>query len=471
MTPTAPEKKLAALQSLKNAVEKSRASTILVDSENLYPPAEKLLLSSHLAKQRRLARFTLLIGVSDLLHQKAGIEGKQYPERTAYCLRLKVPNKTPMIMHSPAEKKARYKNMRTCGSVWACPVCGARISEVRRGELAQGLEAATALGWQIFMLTFTLQHSNDQPLRAVLDMLKSAYADFRVGKQWTKTVDRLAIEGTVQGKETTHGDNGWHPHLHVLFFSSLRELPADAAADFFKKRWVRMVAKHGGYATYASGLEMTISTDTTLVEYPAKMGLADLDISESSDFSFKKSFTIASEIAKANVKQGRGSGRTPLQLVAAAMTGDQHAARLWIEFYDVFKGQRQLWWSQGLKEKLGIAQELTDEQIAESALTDELELIALTDEILSALNKHERSKNARGVLLEIASGGNVDQVWSFLQGLGVNRPSDEVTYRRMRIDLDQQSVTDLGTVSGNLARLLIEADKWSVVLEDGDSDE
>lgn len=328
-------------------------------------------------------------------------------------------------------------------------------------ELATAQENATARGWQIFMLTFTVQHESAQALTELIGLLKDAYTDFRNGKQWDKLKARLKIEGTVQGKEITHGANGWHPHLHVLFFSSMPALPVDEAADFLKKRWQRMVIKHGGYCTYENGLKVSVSTDSALALYPDKDDLSEIVTDDTPSFTGKKSWTIASELAKSSAKLGKDGGRTPLQLVIAAMTGDTQAGTLWWEYFDAMKGQRQLWWSQGLKEKLGITDDLTDEDIAHAALDDELEFMLLSDEILAAINKHERGQNARGVLLEIASAGKVDQVWHFLTGLGVQRPDDEITYRRLHVDVDALTVEDRGEVSGAAARELLAHDRWS----------
>ena len=42
--------------------------------------------------------------------------------------------------------KAFYQGLMSCGGIWTCPVCAAKISERRRQELKQAIEAAQALG-------------------------------------------------------------------------------------------------------------------------------------------------------------------------------------------------------------------------------------------------------------------------------------------------------------------------------------
>lgn len=37
-------------------------------------------------------------------------------------------------------KTAYYVGLQTCGSIWTCPVCAARISETRRKEVCHAME-------------------------------------------------------------------------------------------------------------------------------------------------------------------------------------------------------------------------------------------------------------------------------------------------------------------------------------------
>ena len=64
---------------------------------------------------------------------------------------------------------ARFVGLQTCGSVWSCPCCSSRISEVRRQELRQLEEWAGSplLGLRLVMMTLTARHRN----RALSDMV------------------------------------------------------------------------------------------------------------------------------------------------------------------------------------------------------------------------------------------------------------------------------------------------------------
>jgi hypothetical protein len=61
--------------------------------------------------------------------------------------------------------------------------------------------------------------------------------------------------------------------------------------------------------------------------------------------------------------------------LAASADGDSEAGELFVEYAMAFFGQRQLVWSSGLREKLGLGREKTDTELVEEP-TDEATLIA-----------------------------------------------------------------------------------------------
>lgn len=111
------------------------------------------------------------------------------------------------VMARKFEGQAFYNGLVTCGSFFACPVCQLRIKTRRATELK-------ALTSDFYcMVTVTVPHKVDEPLKVVLKRLKARYKSWRrlpeskiLGKRWVRSL------------EITYGDNGWHPHYHILFF-------------------------------------------------------------------------------------------------------------------------------------------------------------------------------------------------------------------------------------------------------------
>lgn len=107
---------------------------------------------------------------------------------------------------------------------------------------------------------------------------------------------------------------------------------------------------------------------------------------------------IEHELTKQPVKRGKHGGRTPSQLLADYGVGDIKAGRLWQEYAMSFKGKKQLVWSKGLRDFLGIGIETPDDEIA-STIPD-------GSEVLTRLSPAEwkaiRKADLRGELLDAA---------------------------------------------------------------------
>ena len=67
--------------------------------------------------------------------------------RTRVCMRYRISKEKPVeVWHSPGNESAHYGNLMTCGSVWHCPVCAAKITERRRIEIQQAVDSHLSSG-------------------------------------------------------------------------------------------------------------------------------------------------------------------------------------------------------------------------------------------------------------------------------------------------------------------------------------
>lgn len=324
-------------------------------------------------------------------------------ERVSKCLRQPIPGRDVDVFYAPATKSAHYGGLQICASVWLCPVCSSKISERRRVELAAGVAAwRSTEPHALALVTLTLQHSRAEKLSSVLRTVKGAYSLLRAGKWWVSFADAAGIVGSVRALEVTHGDNGWHPHMHILFFLSS---PFSLSfSETLKARWMQCVASDGGYASYAHGCDVRVA-DEEVSDYIAKYGHEPT----------KPVWTASHEVTKSVAKQGRISGRTAFQLLADFADGDKEAGVLFIHYAGALKGQRQLYWSRGLRELLGLAEEKSDQDLAEEQSEVAIILATLTWEQWRVV----LGNDARADLLLVASSGDASAVRSWLVGLGV----------------------------------------------------
>ena len=242
--------------------------------------------------------------------------------------------------HGGGQVSGSFCGLVSCKSVWACPVCSARISGVRRDEMNALLAWSRGKGHAVVMLTLTARHNSKTALGPFLSDLKEAARRLRQSRGWRD----LAVVGSVTATEVTHGRNGWHPHLHLLMILDGSSADALAAVEGVRAEWLRSLGKMG---RDGNGAAFQVQSASAAGDYIAKFGAAD-------------------EIALGSAKQGRKGSLSPWQLLADAASGDKRACALWVEFAVAFKGKSQLQWSRGLKAKAEI-DDLSDDEAADVA--------------------------------------------------------------------------------------------------------
>lgn len=278
--------------------------------------------------------------------------------RTAKCLRLRARGHDVQVWRSTEFGTASYSGLQTCGSVWACPVCAAKIAERRRAELIGAMTAHRASGGTMLLLTLTTPHQRGDNLAELLAKQATALSRFWKDKTVRGLFAGMGVVGQVRALEVTHGrrspqNNGWHPHYHVLLFAGsgvdLARFDGPQLRDWAVRlylRWAALCEKSGlGMPSFEHGLKL--HDGSKAAAYASKWGLED-------------------EMTKGHTKKGKTGGETPFDFLRAFLAdrADTQAAALFREFAEAFKGKRQLHWSHGLKARFAI-EDVTDEQLAE----------------------------------------------------------------------------------------------------------
>lgn len=285
------------------------------------------------AQQNRAERYAL----------KSVVNGIFPKSSTAKCSRAVIPKQQVQILKDVTYNKAHYSGLRRCSSVWWCPLCAAKISERRRAELVAVTATAKALGWQVLLMTLTIPHGMGDDLKDILDKMLKAWRKVTSDRNGMLVKAELQIEGTIRVLEVTDGDNGFHPHLHVLVFAQ----PTFTASSFqsaYLPLWQNACIKVGlPCPSESHGLK--VDDGAKAEKYVTKWGLED-------------------EMTKGHTKTSKSkNGMTPWDLLRDVLKNDSERSRARFYIYAmVFKGRRQLFWSKGLKERLAVA-DLTDEDL------------------------------------------------------------------------------------------------------------
>ena len=319
------------------------------------------------------------------------------------CLRLRSSSQDIEVWKSVEHKTTHFKGLQTCGSVWRCPVCSAKIAERRRAEILHAKQAHKLLGGCVNLLTLTCPHRQQDDLAELLEKQAKAINGFFNDRPVKALLLQMGTIGKIKALEVTHGrksahNNGWHPHYHLLMFQGAGDVSmafdAQQMTDFQVRlylRWANACKRAGlGEPSYAHGLKL--DDGSKAANYVSKWGLED-------------------EMTKGHTKKAL-HGETPFDFLRAYLVDaeDKQAAALFIEFARTFEGKRQLTWSKGLKARYSV-QEKSDEVLSGEADDKALLLGSITLEQWRDVLAVE----GRAVVLSIAAASGWDGVTEYLQ--------------------------------------------------------
>lgn len=263
-------------------------------------------------------------------------------ERVSTCLRYKLGDEVAVWKHKQS-KKAFYNGLMVCGSVWACPVCAAKISEKRRLELQQAFNIHKSNGGQIALLTLTFSHKKTDRLKDSLNKLTTATNKMFSGRAYQDIRLDMGILGRIRVSEVTYGKNGFHPHLHIaIFYENETDLVK------MKKRmyelWLKACTKVGLTTNKKYGLDLQSAEHAE--EYLSKHG----------------TWSLEQEMSKSHIKVAKNESMTPFDFLRNYLvTEDTKYLSLFREYLECFKGRRQIQWSQGLKQLFDVTDKSDDE--------------------------------------------------------------------------------------------------------------
>jgi hypothetical protein len=323
-------------------------------------------------------------------------------ERVAGCLRWVQDGSASVdVFHIIETQSARFGGLQTCGSPWACPVCSSKISERRKVDLRAGIATWESQGGCVVLVTYTLRHDLADDLAETLVGLLRARHAATTGKSWMLFKGRWLIAGSVRSIEVTSGSNGWHPHIHELLFLDGAQPDTEALRVALLARWSQAVEKAGLKSVNDHGVDVQ-AADLSVAEYVEKYGK-------------ERTWGAESELTKHSRKTGRWNNASPVDWLAEfCTTGDYLAGDRYVEYATVFKGQRQLVWSRGLRTLCGLGTERSDAALA-AAASDNTEVLLAS--ITLAEWRIVLANDARATVHNLAAAGDRDALAEYIVSL------------------------------------------------------
>jgi hypothetical protein len=237
------------------------------------------------------------------------------------------------------DRRSVVQGVNRCGSVWADPVCSAKIRAFRSEEFGQLIARHIRAGGRAFFVTLTARHYARHRLEDLFDAITETWKLLISGRNWVGDRQALGIIGNIRSTEVTFGllRFGWHPHLHIVVLFGARQHPRPsvprkanrpegwtmptwdprptgyfepeaAAVEAFKARWTRLwierLAAEGLTPNKDHGIRFDVVESAAdaekLGEYLAKT---------------QDGKNVGHELARSDMKAGRRGGMTPFEMV------------------------------------------------------------------------------------------------------------------------------------------------------------
>jgi len=285
------------------------------------------------------------------------------------------------VKFSKEKQRAFYSGLMTCGSVWDCPICSAKISAQRSVEISQGVNEWISRGGSVCMVTYTIRHNKSDRIQDVAKVLTDGIRFVHSGAPWQRTKNKYAIKGSITATEVLYNlVNGWHVHKHQLLFLDKQEINTQKLQGWLYERYEQFLEGQGWESAEGIGVVVSdpVKDPGQLSEYISKWG-------------------IESEMTAIDKKESQGL--TPFELL-----DDPELHLAYVEYSRAMYGKRRLVWSRGLRAFLGLAEEKPDEVVAM-----EEDLKEIDTEVIREISLEEwryiRSKNLRVTVLEKAEQG------------------------------------------------------------------
>lgn len=255
-----------------------------------------------------------------------------------------------------------YGGVMACGSR-TCPVCAPTLYAQNRDAIRQAVHAwREGEGGSVLFGTFTVRHRLGQRFDVLKQGVSDAWHAVTAGRGWLNDRRNHGVEHWVRVfEEKWSPKTGWHLHVHYLMFVS----PGFTAASVqplltsMFQRWNR--------GAQASGLDASIlGQDLHLVDgdEAAANVLADYFAKQAGKTAEMSTDALALELT---MRDGKFSGAslTPGELLTMAVCDHEDSRRLWAEYEAGMRGRRVIAWSRGLRDRVGIGDELSDGDAAQ----------------------------------------------------------------------------------------------------------
>lgn len=352
--------------------------------------------------------------------------------------------------------QAKFFGTSHCQNPFVCPCCSARRMSKFATEIGMAIKILSKKGYVGIMITFTLPHLPFMKCREITDILVNTYQKFRTNlktysqgrnrtpsKEAEFTLD-VGLKHHVSVYEYTWGNNGWHPHIHGIFWLPKKNLSKVGKWEkilherwlfWGKKETVKYWKKHGifkGYEQEKADWLYKVVNQKRGGLYMSKDSKGNVRESAASEYicGWGSDKEVTGNYRKNATNEGH---YTPYQILEKAYHGDKKCEKLIIEFALSITTKPyhfRIRWSQTGIKKL-VAQQLQIENCEELIKKKEHEkwkvLLWFSREDWSYISRYEKNSPVIANILYLAARDS-NLLFEFLDFLRIPYKSAESHY-------------------------------------------
>lgn len=185
-----------------------------------------------------------------------------------YCgVRINPNTKVKDIIVITNGERSQILGTAHCNNPWFCPHCSTVQMSKHASRIATAIDALKQQNQLAFMLTLTVPHNRGMRCDEITKILFNTWHEFiRRGNHAQKTRSQKKRDGSnktyttqnpftqfctqlqckhrVRVIEYTYGQNGWHPHMHCLFWVPKENLQMSLAWEYeLRQHWLEIAEK------------------------------------------------------------------------------------------------------------------------------------------------------------------------------------------------------------------------------------
>lgn len=209
--------------------------------------------------------------------------------RLAHCGHTLINKDTGVTIVKTDEGRRYLSGVQTCGSVWACPVCSLKISTQRSIDVGRILRSFQTKLMPLGFLTLTWRHNHKEELKYVYHRGMKIYRKITKLRAFRNLEKKHGIEGMIRALEIKHGNNGWHPHLHIAIVGNSTEQDVEQFANEFIQIWCNELQDK---ANIDAQKYLPIKCEQGIADYITKWAAADEMVKGNSKAVGKKTGSV-----------------------------------------------------------------------------------------------------------------------------------------------------------------------------------